>query len=102
MTSYKEKKVISIGIVSELTGLSLRKIRYYEERGLITPERIGNGGSRRYSFADVETLMKIAEKREEGVQTSEIKKELVKERNQQQVRNQMIRGQINAHFNIRK
>jgi MerR family transcriptional regulator, global nitrogen regulator len=98
MASYKDKKVISIGIVSELTGLSLRKIRYYEERGLLTPERTEKGGSRRYSFADIEILMKIAEKREEGVQTAEIRKELKKERSAEQLRNQMIRGQLNAHF----
>ena len=98
MASYKEKKVISIGIVSELTGLSLRKIRYYEERGLLTPERMEKGGSRRYSFSDIEILMKIAEKREEGVQTAEIRKELNKESNPQQTRNRMIQGQLNAHF----
>ncbi|MCM3585636.1 MerR family transcriptional regulator [Mesobacillus maritimus] len=102
MTSYKDKKVISIGIVSELTGLSLRKIRYYEERGLLSPGRTERGG-RKYSFADVDTLMTIAERREEGVQTAEIKQELIKERKKKEsVRNEMIKGQLNAHFNIRK
>lgn len=37
--SYKDKKVITIGIVRDLTGLSERQIRYYEERKLIFPER---------------------------------------------------------------
>lgn len=101
MTSYKEKKVISIGIVSELTGLSLRKIRYYEERGLLTPGRTEKG-VRKYSFTDIETLMKIAEKREEGVQTSEIKKKLLKESGRRNIRDKMIKGQINAQFQIRK
>jgi MerR family transcriptional regulator, global nitrogen regulator len=101
MSSYKEKKVISIGIVSELTGLSLRKIRYYEERGLLSPGRTGKGG-RKYSFEDVETLMKIAERREEGVQTAEIKKELNKEKTKQKIRDEMIKGQLNAHFRMRK
>lgn len=41
--SYKDKKVISIGIVSELTGLSVRQIRYYEERKLIYPQRSSRG-----------------------------------------------------------
>jgi MerR family transcriptional regulator, global nitrogen regulator len=100
-SEYKDKKVISIGIVSELTGLSVRKIRYYEDRGLIFPERIEKGG-RRYSFSDIEILMKIAEKREEGVQTAEIKKELKKETNREEIRNKMIRGQLNSHFGMRK
>ncbi len=69
--SYKDKKVISIGIVSELTGLSVRQIRYYEERKLIYPQR-SSRGTRKYSFADVERLMDIANKREDGVQTAEI------------------------------
>jgi MerR family transcriptional regulator, global nitrogen regulator len=51
--SYKDKKVITIGIVRELTGLSERQIRYYEERKLIFPERTP-GGSRKYSFSDIE------------------------------------------------
>lgn len=38
-TSYKDKKVITIGVVRDLTGLSERQIRYYEERKLIFPER---------------------------------------------------------------
>jgi DNA-binding transcriptional MerR regulator len=65
-SDYKDEKVISIGIVSELTGLLLRQIRYYEERGLLFPERAEKDG-RKYSFIDIELLMKIAEKREEGV-----------------------------------
>jgi MerR family transcriptional regulator, global nitrogen regulator len=97
--SYKDKKVMSIGIISELTGLSERKIRYYEERKLIFPERTGKG-TRKYSFSDVERLMEIADQIEDGVQTFEIKKELTKKQ-QRDERNKMIRGQINAQFNMR-
>ena len=45
-TTYKERKVITIGIVSELTGLSERQIRYYESRKLIFPERSKSGYSK--------------------------------------------------------
>ncbi len=93
MSSYKDKKVISIGVVSELTGISQRKIRYYEERGLIFPER-SNKGIRKYSFQDVEALMKIAEKMEEGVQTAEIRNDMQRRK----MRDEMIKGQLNAHF----
>jgi MerR family transcriptional regulator, global nitrogen regulator len=98
--SYKEKKVITIGTVSELTGLSERQIRYYEERELVFPERTPSG-IRRYSFLDVEKLVEIANQMEDGLQTFEIKK-LEKKKTSQDVRNQMIRGQINAAFNMRK
>ncbi|MBY6037594.1 MerR family transcriptional regulator [Fictibacillus nanhaiensis] len=99
-TSYKDKKVMTIGIISELTGLSERKIRYYEERKLIFPERTGKG-TRKYSFSDVERLMEIADHIEDGIQTYEIKKELKKKQNREE-RNKMIRGQLNAQFNMRK
>nr|WP_160722791.1 MerR family transcriptional regulator [Bacillus sp. USDA818B3_A] len=84
---------MGIGIVTEITGLSNRKIRYYEIRKLIFPERTPSG-TRKYSFSDIERLMEIAEQIEEGVQTHEIRKELVKKE-----KHKMIIGQINSHFN---
>ncbi|RBW70413.1 MerR family transcriptional regulator [Bacillus taeanensis] len=99
--SYKDKKVISIGAVSELTGLSVRKIRYYEERKLVFPERT-DGGTRKYSFNDVERLMEIANKIEDGMQTFEIKEAERKALKKEKVRNQMLRGQLNAAFRMRK
>lgn len=97
--AFKDRKVITIGIVSELTGLSERQIRYYEERKLIFPER-SKGGTRKYSFLDVDKLVKIANQMEDGLQTFEIRK--LQEKEERQVRDEMIRGQLNAHFNIRK
>ena len=102
--SYKDKKVITIGIVRDLTGLSERQIRYYEERKLIFPERSA-GGSRKFSFADVELLMDIANKIEDGIQTHEIRKEMLREQkkqNQDSIRRKMIQGQLNAQFGIRR
>lgn len=91
--SYRDKKVMSIGIVTEMTGLSTRQIRYYENRKLIFPERTPSG-TRKYSFDDIERLMDIAEKIEDGVQTHEIRKELAKKE-----KHKMIIGQINSQFN---
>ncbi|MGC4378141.1 MerR family transcriptional regulator [Fictibacillus sp. Mic-4] len=101
--SYKDKKVITIGIVSELTGLTHRQIRYYEERNLIFPER-SKHGNRKYSFSDIERLMEIANQIEDGVQTYEIRKEMMRREKQldrKEVK-KMIRGQLNAHFKIRE
>ncbi|WP_338452882.1 MerR family transcriptional regulator [Niallia oryzisoli] len=103
-TSYKDKKVISIGVISELTGLSERQIRYYEERKLIFPERT-NGGTRKYSFSDVEALVDIANKMEDGVQTYEIRQEKIREKkkiDKEKIRKQMLKGQINAQFGVQK
>jgi DNA-binding transcriptional MerR regulator len=98
--SLKERKVISIGTVSELTGLSIRQIRYYEERKLIFPERT-KGGTRKYSFSDVEKLMDIANKMEDGLQTHEIKKMAEKKLKDRKILDEMIRGQLNAAFGMR-
>lgn len=100
--SYKEKKVISIGTVCELTGLSERKIRYYEERKLVFPER-SNGRIRKYSFSDIETLMQIADMLEDGVQTYEIRQEMntkKKTSDEKAARKDMIKGQLNARFGV--
>ena len=103
-SSYKDKKVITIGVVRELTGLTERQIRYYEERKLIFPDRT-SGGSRKYSFTDIELLMEIAEKIEDGVQTFEIRQEMLREKKKEDaaaLRKKMLQGQINAQFGIRK
>ncbi|CAG9607175.1 MerR family transcriptional regulator [Pseudoneobacillus rhizosphaerae] len=102
--SYKDKKVITIGVVRELTGLSERQIRYYEERKLIFPDR-SSGGSRKYSFSDIELLIEIANKIGDGVQTYDIRQEMKKkqiEKDTKTIRNKMIQGQLNAQFGIRK
>ena len=102
-TSYKDKKVISIVVISELTGLSERQIRYFEERKLIFPERT-KGGTRKYSFSDVETIVDIANKMENGIQTFEIRQEKIAEKkiNTEKIRKEILKGQINAHFGIQK
>ncbi|QOR67919.1 MerR family transcriptional regulator [Cytobacillus suaedae] len=100
-SSYKDKKVITIGTACELTGLTKRQIRYYEERQLIFPER-SKGKNRKYSFNDIETLMKIANLIEDGVQTYEIRQEMKREKQdvERAAREEMRQGQINARFGI--
>ncbi|CAG7645649.1 MerR family transcriptional regulator [Paenibacillus allorhizosphaerae] len=68
-----EEKVMNIGVVRELTGLSERQIRYYEERKLIFPERT-KGGVRKYSFEDVKRIQEIHQKLQDGFRTLELKK----------------------------
>ncbi|WP_153126479.1 MerR family transcriptional regulator [Peribacillus tepidiphilus] len=100
--SYKEKKVISIGTVSELTGLSERQIRYYEQRKLIFPDR-SKTGIRKYSFSDIELLIEIANKIEDGVLTNEIRKEMKKKEapiTNEEIRNSLLKGQINVQFKL--
>jgi MerR family transcriptional regulator, global nitrogen regulator len=59
--SLRDKKVMTMGVVAEMTGLSVRKIRYYEQWELIFPERTPTG-IRKYSFSDIEKLMESQKK----------------------------------------
>ena len=79
--SYCAKKVMTIGAVAELTGLTERQIRYYEKKNLISPDR-SSSGTRKYSFLDIELLMDIAEKRECGIQTNDILEEFIRKEQQ--------------------
>ncbi|MBB6673620.1 MerR family transcriptional regulator [Cohnella nanjingensis] len=67
------EKVMNIGTVRELTGLSERQIRYYEEKQLIFPRR-SKGGARKFSFEDVERLKEIHMKMKDGFRTFDLRK----------------------------
>ncbi|MFT4416923.1 MerR family transcriptional regulator [Fredinandcohnia humi] len=61
-----------IGIVMQLTELSARQIRYYEENGLISPARTETN-RRLYSFNDVDRLLEIKNLIEQKVNLAGIK-----------------------------
>lgn len=48
--------MMQIGEVAERVGLSLRTVRYYEEMGLLSPEKRTEGGFRLYTDAHVDRL----------------------------------------------
>lgn len=61
----------------QLTELSARQIRYYEENGLIFPAR-SEGNRRLFSFHDVDKLLEIKHLIEQGVNMAGIKQILAK------------------------
>ncbi len=61
-----------IGIVMQLTELSARQIRYYEEHQLISPMRT-EGNRRLFSFNDVDKLLEIKDFLDQGVNIAGIK-----------------------------
>jgi MerR family glutamine synthetase transcriptional repressor len=71
-----------IGIVMNLTELSARQIRYYEEHDLVHPART-DGNRRLFSFNDVDRLLEIKELIDQGVNMAGIKKVLQVVNNQQ-------------------
>ena len=49
------ERELTIGALARRTGLSISAIRFYEERGLVRPER-NAGGQRRFARSDIRRL----------------------------------------------
>lgn len=62
--------VYPMAVVERLTGLTRRRIRYYERCGLLRPART-RGGHRLYSRHNVETLLRVKAIMDEGITTME-------------------------------
>lgn len=62
---------LSIGKLAARTGLSVSAIRFYEAKGLITPER-NSGGQRRFERADIRRLSFIMIMQQLGFSLKEI------------------------------
>lgn len=67
--------LFSMGIVTKLTELTPRQIRYYEQHGLIHPSRT-KGNQRLFSFNDVERLLQIKDWLEKGLNIAGVKEML--------------------------
>lgn len=65
-----------IGIVMQLTELSARQIRYYEEHQLISPART-DGNRRMFSLNDIDRLLEIKDLIDQGLNMAGIKKLLL-------------------------
>lgn len=61
-----DRPLYSISVAAELVGLPAPTLRLYEEKGLVTPERT-EGGTRRYSDADLARIARISELVDSGV-----------------------------------
>lgn len=65
--------VFPIGTVMELTDLTARQIRYYEDQDLIHPKR-SEGNRRIYSLKDIDCLLEIKDYLAEGLNMAGIKR----------------------------
>lgn len=65
-------KVLAISEMSELFGVTLRTLRFYEEKGLLTPVR--RGARRFYSSRDVGRMRVILQAKKIGLTLTEIRR----------------------------
>jgi MerR family glutamine synthetase transcriptional repressor len=69
----RRRAVLTIGTVMNLTTLTARQIRYFEEQGLVKPLR-NAGNHRMYSLNDVDSLIAIVNERRSGMSLADIKR----------------------------
>ena len=63
---------ISISALSIAYGLTPEALRYYEEKGLLSPDRAASSGFRRFSIADVQRLGIIKSLQRQGFSLDEM------------------------------
>lgn len=69
----KAMPILPIRTVMQITNLSARQIRYYEEHGLVEPVR-SDGNRRMYSLQNIDELLEIQELLDQGINIAGIKK----------------------------
>lgn len=74
-TDHAGSRLYSIGDVRQATGLTERRIRYYETQQLIAPQRTA-GNQRMYSQKDLDRLLQIKRWLDEGFSLREVREKL--------------------------
>ncbi|MBO0962735.1 MerR family transcriptional regulator [Neobacillus sp. MM2021_6] len=78
-----------IGTVMQLTELTARQIRYYEEHQLISPART-EGNRRLFSLIDIDRLLEIKDLIDQGVNMAGIKQLLLVKEHQANLLDQQV------------
>jgi MerR family transcriptional regulator, heat shock protein HspR len=93
----RRRGVYAISVAAEMVSMQVQNLRVYERRGLIEPART-DGGSRLYSRADVERLLRIRDLLAEGFnlvgirRVLELEEEVVRLRKENDALRQRARG----------
>ena len=89
-----DRALYSISVTSELTGVNPQMLRVYEQKGLLAPHRT-QGGTRRYSSEDVDTVGEITTLLAAGLNLAGIEKVLQLRSETQRLRGELDR--LRAH-----
>ena len=95
--SEPSRAVYVISVAAELAGVHPQTLRIYERKGLVDPART-EGGSRRYSDADINQLRRIQELTNEGLNLAGVKRVLELEAMVEQMQRELaeVRAQMSA------
>ena len=67
------EKLYKVTDFAKMCGVTARTLKYYEERGLLTPAQVGENGYRYYSFTQMDEVSAILLFRDYGFSLNEIK-----------------------------
>ena len=95
MSRSRDHAVYVISVAAELAGVHPQTLRIYERKGLVDPART-NGGSRRYSDADIELLRRIQDLTNEGLNLAGVQRVLDLERENRRLREELERTRASA------
>jgi MerR family transcriptional regulator/heat shock protein HspR len=84
-TTDSAQGLFGISVAAELTGLGAQNLRLYEARGLLEPART-DGGTRRYSYDDLDRLRRISDLLDAGLNLAGIAAVLALEAENAQLR----------------
>ena len=85
----------STGELAKAAEVSVRTIQYYDQRGILTPSEVTEGGRRIYHESDLERLQVICFLRDLDFSINQIKK-LLQEENREQVLELLLTDQIES------
>lgn len=90
----KAMPILPIRTVMQITNLTARQIRYYEEHALVEPVR-SEGNRRMFSLYNVDELLEIQDLLEQGINIAGIKKlfELKRENESRTYRGKPLRNE---------
>jgi MerR family transcriptional regulator/heat shock protein HspR len=93
----ERRGVYVISVAAELAGMHPQTLRIYERKGLVDPART-NGGSRRYSEADIAHLRRIQDLTNAGVNLEGVRRilELEAQVNRLEAELAAVRSQASA------
>jgi MerR family transcriptional regulator/heat shock protein HspR len=94
-TRNRTQAVYVISVAAELAGMHPQTLRIYERRGLVNPART-RGGNRRYSDADIETLQRIAQLAEQGMNLEGIRRVMELEYENSRLRDELRSARLAA------
>lgn len=92
-----ERAIYVISVAAELAGVHPQTLRIYERKGLLRPERTA-GNTRRYSERDIETLRRIQELTNEGLNLAGVMRVMELQLELERVKKQRARALAQAEL----